>query len=123
MGKDVRCFRDTTAKSGALSSLTLGINLLRRFTPSPLPIRSTILDPPENSACRACWLRGKHALRTLNQISSFAVQRGTERGIQGGTPWFPFFRHFFVEQQRNGIPANTERARLAALGEAVGEVV
>jgi hypothetical protein len=46
-----------------------------------------------------------------------------ERGIQGGNPWFPFFRHFFVERQRNGIPANTERARLAALGEAVGKVV
>ena len=29
-------------------------------------------------------------------------ERREAGGIQGGTPWFPFFRHFFVERQRNG---------------------
>ena len=42
------------------------------------------------------------------------------REIQEGTSWFPFFRPFFVERQRKGIFAITERAKL---GEAVGEVV
>ena len=31
------------------------------------------------------------------------------REFQEGTSWFPFFRHFFVERQRNGIKANRER--------------
>ena len=51
MGKDVRCSimispqaKSAIARSGALSSLTLGINLLRRFTPSPFPIFSTKLE-------------------------------------------------------------------------------
>ena len=39
-GKELRNFLVTIARSGALSSLTLGINLLRRFTPSPYPIFS-----------------------------------------------------------------------------------
>ena len=53
-GKKVRCLAGTAASGGALSSLTLGINLLRRFTPSPLPIRSTIFDSLQTSASLAC---------------------------------------------------------------------
>ena len=35
---------------------------------------------------------------------------------KGGSLWFPFFRPFFVEQQRKGIFAFTERAELCEAG-------
>ena len=49
-----------------------------------------------------------------------ALQRGNAGEIQEGTSWFPFFRPFFVERQRKGNIAFTERAKLC---EAQGEVV
>ena len=41
----------------------------------------------------------------------FFFQNGGRRGFPGGTPGFPFFRHFFVKRQRNGIFAISERAK------------
>jgi len=83
--------------------------------------------------CRACWLHLKHALTIFNQISFSSLQRGTEAVSKGGSLWFRnvclfatankqtcdfglpksvFFRHFFVERQRNGIKCQP-RARAA----------
>jgi len=44
---------------------------------------------------------------SLDSLCS-AAQKGE---IQGGTPWFLFFRHFFVERQRNGSYCGTAHAR------------
>jgi hypothetical protein len=43
-----------------------------------------------NFPCRACWLDLKNTLWELNQISSFALQRGTEAVSKGGSLWFAF---------------------------------
>jgi hypothetical protein len=37
-----------------------------------------------------CWLDLKNTLWELNQISSFALQRGTEAVSKGGSLWFAF---------------------------------
>jgi len=41
-----------------------------------------------------------------------ALQSGTEAVSKGGSLWFPFFRHFFVERQRNGIHTAQRGAQL-----------
>ncbi len=43
-------------------------------------------------------------------LSSFSLQSGKGAVSKGGSLWFPFFRHFFVERQRNGIQAGTAHA-------------
>ncbi len=50
----------------------------------------------------------------------FFFQNGGQWEAPEGTSGFPFFRPFFVERQRKGIHALTERAKL---GEAVEKVV
>jgi len=55
-----------------------------------------------------------------NEWSDSETAFRARREASEGTAEFPFFRHFFVKQQRNGIFAFTERAQL---GEAVGNVV
>jgi hypothetical protein len=37
--------------------------------------------------CRSCWQDLKHVLRELNQISSCALQSGTEAVSKGGSLW------------------------------------
>jgi len=39
------------------------------------------------------------------------LKSGTETVSKGGSLWLIFFRHFFVQRQRNGTAANRERAK------------
>ena len=43
-------------------------------------------------------------------LSSFCLKSGNAREVPEGTSGFLFFRHFFVERQRNGILAGTASA-------------
>jgi len=40
-----------------------------------------------------------------------ALKSGTDAVSKGGSLWLIFFRHFFVQRQRNGTSENRERAQ------------
>jgi hypothetical protein len=46
------------------------------------------------SACRACWLPLKHTLTAFNQISSYALQCGKDRGVPRGNILADFLWYF-----------------------------
>ena len=66
------------------------------------------------SATHACYQKfqtkrdGKNPCQTFARTNTpdVATPRRLPREFQEGTSWFPFFRHFFVVSQRNGIKAN-----------------
>jgi len=41
-----------------------------------------------------------------------SAHKDAPRGPKGLAPWLIFFRHFFVQRQRNGTKPYTERAQL-----------
>jgi hypothetical protein len=53
----------------------------------------------------------KHTLWEFNQISSYALQRGTGREAPEGTSGLTFFATFFVQRQRKYIKSRHRSAR------------
>ena len=87
-------------------------------------------------ACRSCWLKARHSTKSVHVTSRLTLCRAAKeqfpKASSFGKPkvqvclfakrehraphgrkhcslWFLFFRHFFVERQRNGIHAGTAR--------------
>ena len=94
-------------------------NLSTNGRSKPLPYRD--INIFAFSACRAWWQNGGRCRKSIDVfLPSPLCSAAMPREIQEGTSWFPFFRPFFVERQRKGNIAFTERAKLC---EAQGEVV
>jgi hypothetical protein len=68
-----------------------------------------------NFPCRVCWLDLKNTLWELNQISSFALQRGTEAVSKGAAfgpfSWFVLCRMTKNEHQNRHRSARTAGAQ------------
>ena len=88
-------------------------------------------------ACRSCWLKSRHSTKYFYVISRLSLCRAAKKqfpkassfgkpkvqvclfakrehraphGRKHCSLWFLFFRHFFVERQRNGIQDGTANA-------------